>query len=131
MAAATERAKAPATPDLAGLTSPLPPLPPVSDAPPSARRRAAQAAAAAAGLSEQSTLSESAQRLAEELARIPGIERFGGTRLRDLDRSGPRSLRALWGAARDELSSRYGDVTIGMLLDAWGRERGGGAGASR
>ena len=77
------------------------------------------AAAAAVGLDESSTLSDSATRLAEELIRIPGIERFGGTRLRDLDRSGPRSLRVLWGAARDELSSRYGEVTIGTLLDAY------------
>ena len=47
-------------------------------------------------------------------------------RLRDLDRSGPRSLRVLWGAARDELSSRYGDVTIGMLLDAYTKENRSG-----
>jgi hypothetical protein len=88
------------------------------------RRAAAVAAASAVGLDESSTLSASATRLAEALVRIPGIERFGGTRLRDLDRSGPRSLRVLWGAARDELSSRYGDVTIGMLLDAYTQRQG-------
>ena len=97
----------------------MPPLPPASDLRPGDARRLATAAAAAVGLDESSTLSDSAQRLAQELIRIPGIERFGGTRLRDLDRSGPRSLRVLWGAARDELSSRYGDVTIGTLLDAY------------
>jgi hypothetical protein len=106
----------------------MPPLPPVSDLRPGDQRRVVRAGLQAAGLSEASTLGESATRLAEELVRIPGIERFGGTRLRDLDRSGPRSLRVLWGAARDELSSRYGDVTIGMLLDEYTRERHQGAG---
>ena len=105
-------------------------MPPVSDLRPGDKRRVAGAALGAAGLSEESTLSESAQRLAQELIRIPGIERFGGTRLRDLDRSGPRSLRVLWGAARDELSSRYGDVTIGMLLDAYTKDQQGGDSAS-
>jgi flotillin len=125
MASAAERASAPAAPDLAGLSSPLPPLPPVSDVRPSDRRRVAKAAAGAVGLNEASTLSESAVKLAEELQRVPGIERFGGTRLRDLERSGPRTLRTLWGAARDDLETRYGDVTIGMLLDEYERSSGG------
>ena len=116
------RATAPAADALGGFTSAMPPLPPVSDLRPGDRRRVADAAIGAVGLDESSTMSESAQRLAQELIRIPGIERFGGTRLRDLDRSGPRSLRVLWGAARDELSARYGDVTIGTLLDAYTKE---------
>ena len=113
------RATTPAADALGGFKSPMPPMPPASDLRPDDRRRVATAAAAAMGLDESSTMSDSATRLAEELIRIPGIERFGGTRLRDLDRSGPRSLRVLWGAAREELSSRYGDVTIGTLLDAY------------
>jgi flotillin len=131
MRTAGTTAPPPAAPDLAGLTSQLPPLPPVSDMRPSDRRRAATAAAATIGLGEQSTLSESAVRLAEELRRVPGIERFGGTRLRDLERSGPRTLRALWGTAREELQARYGDVTIGMLLDEYERGHRGGTGATR
>ena len=118
MEATLARATAPAADALGGLKSPMPPMPPASDLRPGDTRRLAAAAAAAAGLDESSTLSDSATRLLEELIRIPGIERFGGTRLRDLDRSGPRSLRVLWGAAREELSSRYGEVTIGTLLDA-------------
>ena len=129
MEASTARATTPARDPLGGFTSAMPPLPPVSDMRPGDKRRMAAAAVQAAGLSEASTMSESAQRLAQELIRIPGIERFGGTRLRDLDKSGPRSLRVLWGAAREELSSRYGDVTIGMLLDAYTRE--GRSGDSR
>jgi hypothetical protein len=124
----TARATAPSGSALGGLKSPMPPMPPVSDVRPGDKRRVAQAAVTAAGLSEASTLSESAVRLAEELQRIPGIERFGGTRLRDLEKSGPRTLRALWGAARDDLQARYGDVTIGTLLDAY--ERRGDAGGT-
>jgi len=125
MSRATGQVKVPGSGALSGLRSPMPPMPPVSDVRPGDKRRAAQAAVSAAGLTEASTLSESAVRLAEELQRIPGIERFGGTKLRDLERSGPRTLRSLWGAARDDLQARYGDVTIGMLLDAY--ERGGDA----
>ena len=125
MSKATGQVKVPGPGALSGLRSPMPSMPPVSDVRPGDKRRAAQAAVSAAGLTEASTLSESAVRLAEELQRIPGIERFGGTKLRDLERSGPRTLRSLWGAARDDLQARYGDVTIGMLLDAY--ERGGDA----
>jgi flotillin len=121
MEATTAQATAPRADALGGLKSPMPPMPPASDLRPGDTRRIATAAAAAVGLDESSTLSDSATRLAEELIRIPGIERFGGTRLRDLDRSGPRSLRVLWGAAREELSSRYGEVTIGTLLDAYAK----------
>ncbi len=124
MQGAQARATAPAGDPLGGLRSALPPMPPVTDMRPGDKRRMASATAAAVGLDESSTMSESAQRLAQELVRIPGIERFGGTRLRDLDRSGPRSLRVLWGAARDELSGRYGDVTIGMLLDVYAKQGG-------
>jgi flotillin len=126
MESAQARATAPTAKPLGGLSSPMPPMPPVTDLRPGDRRRLANTAAAAVGLNESSTMSESAQRLAQELIRIPGIERFGGTRLRDLDQSGPRSLRVLWGAARDELSSRYGDVTIGTLLDAYTKEHSSG-----
>jgi hypothetical protein len=123
---ATANVAPPSADALGGLSSPMPPLPPVSDLAPGDRRRVATRAAAAVGLDRQATLSEAANRLAEELSRIPGIERFGGTRLRDLDRSGPRSLRSLWNVARQELSSRYGDVTIGMLLDAYNQQQQGG-----
>lgn len=113
MERAGSRATVPATPALGGIASPLPPLPPASDLSPGDRRRGAGGPSAS-----DVTVGEAAQQLALQLARIPGIERFGGTRLGDLDRSGPRALRTLWGAARDDLSDRYGDVTIGALLDA-------------
>ena len=129
MRSATERAAVPAADALGGLTSQLPPMPTVSDARPGDKRAIATAAAGTIGLTEASTLDEAAVKLAQELSRIPGIDRFGGTRLRDLDRSGPRTLRTLWGAARGSLDARYGDITIGKLLDEL-EQRGGGTGAS-
>ena len=73
---------------------------------------------------------------AERVGRPPGRGAAAASRAssgsaargcRDLERSGPRTLRSLWGAARDDLQARYGDVTIGVLLDAY--EKGGDAGS--
>ncbi len=111
------------------LRTALPPMAPVSDLLPGDQRRqaapTASAAAAARSAVGSVTLNEAASRLAEQLQGIPGIERFGGTRLRDLERSGPRTLRTLWGAARGQLQARYGDLTIGTLLDEYQRGRQG------
>lgn len=158
-----------------GLTSALPPLPPVSDVRPtdragqtaaqrleerasereararqpaaeraereeqrqstppvrsSARERAAAGLEAAFAVDRETTLDEAAARLAEELRVIPGIERFGATRLGDLERGGPRALRTLWRIARTNLDERYGEMTIGALLDGYERSRdAGGPGA--
>jgi hypothetical protein len=120
--------------DLAGLSSPLPPLPTVSDVRPGDRRPTTpggvvESAAAAAGVTRETQLDEAAVRLAEELRVIPGIERFGATRLGDLDRSGPRALRTLWRIARDRLDTRYGDMTIGALIDRLNDQGPGGPSA--
>ena len=125
--AVTPGAVTPGATALGGLTSALPPHPPVSDLRPGDTRRVVDAPAAGAGIGRATTLDDAAARLAEELSRIPGIERFGTTRLSDLERSGPRPLRALWGAARGQLKSRYGDLTIGALLDRY-EHRGDGPG---
>ena len=127
MRAAATGTVTPGAAGLGGLTSALPPHPPVSDLRPGDTRRVADAPAAGAGIGRASTLDDAAARLAQELSRIPGIERFGTTRLSDLERSGPRPLRALWGAARGQLKSRYGDLTIGALLDRY-EHRGDGPG---
>ena len=95
-------------------------------------RDARQATAAALGNAareastdaRETTVNAAAQRLARDLRAIPGIERFGGLRLAELDRSGPRPLRTMWRIARDELGERYGQLTIGEVLDRYGR--GGG-----
>ncbi|HEU0237111.1 MAG TPA: SPFH domain-containing protein [Candidatus Limnocylindrales bacterium] len=82
---------------------------------------------ASAELTRETTLDDAALRLANDLRAIPGIERFGTTRLADLERGGPRPLRTMWRIARDQLDERYGQMTIGEMLDQASR-RGGGTG---
>ena len=94
------------------------------EAAPAARRPGA----ATASLGRESSLDEAAQALASDLRAVPGIERFGKLRLGELERSGPRPLRTMWRIARDQLDERYGDLTIGEIID---RYRGpGGTSAS-
>jgi flotillin len=88
---------------------------------PAGTEDAVQAAPAAAGIGRDTTINVAAQRLARDLAAVPGIERFGAIRLAELDRSGPRPLRLMWRIARGELSDRYGQMTIGEIVDRFGR----------
>jgi hypothetical protein len=53
---------------------------------------------------------------------VPGIERFGGLRLADLETGGPRPLRTMWRIARAQLDERYGALTIGELIDRYGSD---------
>jgi nucleotidyltransferase/DNA polymerase involved in DNA repair len=78
----------------------------------------------------ETTVNAAAQRLARDLQAIPGIERFGALRLAELDRSGPRPLRTMWRIARDQLGERYGELTIGEVLDRYGRGGGPTAGGT-
>ncbi|HET9344502.1 MAG TPA: SPFH domain-containing protein [Candidatus Limnocylindrales bacterium] len=99
-----------------------------------AMRRAREATATAFGgkpedvepITTDTTINVAAQRLARDLQAIPGIERFGGLRLAELDRSGPRPLRTMWRIARSELGERYGEMTIGEVLDRYGPGASGG-----
>jgi hypothetical protein len=60
---------------------------------------------------------------------VPGIERFGRMRLADLERTGPRPLRTMWRIARDQLDDRYGQLTIGEIIDRYGGTGGTSASA--
>jgi len=91
---------------------------------PAAADSALRSAPAAAGLTRDTTVNVAAQRLARDLASIPGIERFGSLRLGELDRAGPRPLRTMWRIARGELADRYGEMTIGEIVDRFGRGSG-------
>ena len=44
-------------------------------------------------------------------------------RLAELDQSGPRPLRTMWRIAREQLDERYGQLTIGELIDRYGSGR--------
>jgi hypothetical protein len=67
---------------------------------------------------------DAASRLAADLMAVPGIERFANVRLAELERGGPRPLRTMWRVAREQLDARYGDLTIGQLIERSGRDRG-------
>ena len=75
-------------------------------------------------ITRETTVNAAAQRLARDLQAIPGIERFGSLRLGELDRAGPRPLRTMWRIARDQLGDRYGEMTIGEIVDRFGRGTG-------
>jgi hypothetical protein len=75
--------------------------------------------AAARGLGRESTLNEAAEALASDLRSVPGIGRFGGMRLAELERTGPRPLRTMWRIAKDRLDDRYGQLTIGEIIDRY------------
>jgi hypothetical protein len=75
---------------------------------------------ASAEITRETSLDEAASRLASDLEAIPGIRRFAELRLAELDRTGPRPLRTMWRIARDQLADRYGQLTIGELIDRYG-----------
>jgi flotillin len=76
-----------------------------------------------AAITRETTVDDAAQRLANDLGRIPGIERFAGVRLAELERSGPRPLRTMWRMARENLDAQYGQLTIGELLEMYNDRR--------
>jgi flotillin len=80
-----------------------------------------------ADVTRDTTVEEAATRLANDLRAVPGIERFGTMRLADLDTAGPRPLRTMWRIAREELGSTYGQLTIGEVIDRYGRSMDQGA----
>jgi flotillin len=80
-------------------------------------------------IGRDTTVDQAASALADELMRIPGIQRFGDMRLRDLDATGPRPLRTMWRIARDQLDRQYGDLTIGQVIDRYRGQGGVSAGA--
>ena len=77
---------------------------------------------ASADITRDMALDEAASRLANDLRGVPGVERFALLRLEELERTGPRPMRAMWRIARDRLAERYGQLTIGEFID---RARGG------
>ncbi|MEW5989810.1 MAG: SPFH domain-containing protein [Chloroflexota bacterium] len=70
-------------------------------------------------LGRESTLDDAAAALAGDLRAVPGIERFGRMRLAELERTGPRPLRTMWRIAKDQLDERYGQLTIGEIMDRY------------
>ena len=79
---------------------------------------------ASAGITRETTVDDAATRLAADLRAVPGIERFAAVRLNELERSGPRPLRTMWRIAREQLDERYGQLTIGELIERYAGGQG-------
>jgi flotillin len=75
---------------------------------------------ASADITTETSVDEAALKLASDLRAVPGIERFAAVRLADLERGGPRPLRTMWRISRDQLDQRFGQLTIGELIDRYG-----------
>ncbi len=84
----------------------------------------AAAGPASAGITRETTVDDAATRLAADLRAVPGIERFAAVRLGELERVGPRPLRTMWRIAREQLDERYGQLTIGELIERYAGGRG-------
>jgi hypothetical protein len=102
---------------------------PTPTAPAAGPAAAASPLPAVGRLARESTLDDAAAALAGDLRAVPGIERFGRMRLADLERTGPRPLRTMWRIARDQLDERYGQLTIGEIIDRYGGTGGTSASA--
>ena len=130
MQAATTRATAPAAGALGGLTSQLPPHA-------AASRPAARATSGASPAPRRPRPASTSRRrsasprsaLAQELQPDPRASSGSAARGCGTSSGAGRARCGRCGAvARDELQARYGDVTIGMLLDAY--EQAGTPGAT-
>ncbi len=106
--ASPEERAAAATPTAAATSTPAPPT---------------ASGPASASITRESTVDDAVSRLAADLMSIPGIERFANVRLVELERGGPRPLRTMWRIAREQVDARYGELTIGQLIERFGRGR--------
>jgi hypothetical protein len=73
-------------------------------------------AGAAAGITSETPVSQAAAMLAQSLRLVPGVENHLAVPLEQLDRRGPRAMRAAWRMARERLADEYGNLTVGELL---------------
>jgi hypothetical protein len=90
------------------VAAPVPPVPPLN------------AATSLPVITADTPAAEAAALLAEQMRRIPGIERHLAIPLVDLDQRGPRPVRAAWRLAKTRVAARYGDLTVGELMSRFG-----------
>jgi hypothetical protein len=107
--------------DRAGASTPPVTPPPIAPSAPQATEEPS-VVGEQPSIGRETTVAEALTRLAAELERVPGLERFRSTRLASLEGSGPRALARLWRAARSAGAEAYGDLTIGELLERYGSE---------
>jgi len=101
-------------------TTPVPTAPPMPAAP---RINGSQSRRLVSPIGADTPLQEAASILADQMRRIPGVERYSDLALNELDQRGSRSVRAAWAMARDRMASDYGQLTVGELLSRFNRPR--------
>jgi len=88
---------------------------------PPIRSRSGQSRRLPRPIGADTPLPEAATILAEQMRRIPGVERYADLALNELDQRGSRSVRAAWAMARDRIAGDYGQLTVGELLARFNR----------
>ena len=68
----------------------------------------------------ETTVDDAARKLADDLRTVPGIARFADVQLARLETTGPRPLRTMWRVAKEQLGERFGELTIGEVIDRYG-----------
>ena len=79
------------------------------------------AAAVAKVAPSDGNLQQWAKWLADQLRRVPDIQVYDALRLADLETRGPVAARGVWLTAKEALAKEYGKVTVGDLLNRFGK----------
>ncbi len=79
------------------------------------------AAAVAKVAPSDGNLQQWAKWLADQLRRVPDIQVYDALRLADLETRGPAAARGVWLTAKEALAKEYGKVTVGDLLNRFGK----------
>ncbi|CAN5641850.1 hypothetical protein BH23CHL6_BH23CHL6_12260 [soil metagenome] len=98
--------------------------PPSSAGPTPVARPGAGAPSRPQAITASTPLGEAATILADQLRNLPGIERYAGIQVGQLEQRGSRPMRAAWRVARERLGAQYGQMTVGELLARFGPSSG-------
>jgi len=105
-------------------TAPAPAPSPPTPGPAPVARPGAGAPSRPQAITASTPLGEAATILADQLRNLPGIERYAGIQVGQLEQRGSRPMRAAWRVARERLGAQYGQMTVGELLARFGPSSG-------
>jgi flotillin len=105
-------------------TAPAPAPSPPTPGPAPVARPGAGAPSRPQAITASTPLGEAATILADQLRNLPGIERYAGIQVGQLEQRGSRPMRAAWRVARERLGAQYGQMTVGELLTRFGPSSG-------
>jgi flotillin len=105
-------------------SAPAPAQSPTTPGPAPVARPGAGAPSRPQAITASTPLGEAATILADQLHNLPGIERYAGIQVGQLEQRGSRPMRAAWRVARERLGAQYGQMTVGELLTRFGPSSG-------